>query len=73
MTGDGFKSMLDQINSQPIPGMVWDEDDLEPVSPEEAAAGLRASIAEARENGWIPAEDPGCQCFTCRAFRDATT
>lgn len=66
-----FQAMLSQLPS--ISGRTveqeWREDDLVPCTPEEHAAGLRACIEHAREQGWIPQEDPGCQCFVCRMWR----
>lgn len=47
----------------------WDESELVPCSPREMRDGLRESMRIAREKGWIPVEDPGCQCFVCRLFR----
>jgi hypothetical protein len=71
---DQFKTMLEQLvqktDSSHDPRW-WDEDDFVPVSPAEAAKGLRETIAMARAEGWIPKEDPGCQCFICRAWRNA--
>lgn len=47
----------------------WMEDKLIPISQEEFTQRLRETMAMAREKGWIPAKDPGCQCLTCRQFR----
>lgn len=49
----------------------WAEDDLHPVTAEESRTLLTESVAEAHERGWIPQEDPGCGCLTCRLFREA--
>lgn len=48
----------------------WSEDELVPCTPEEHGRLLREAIAHARAVGWIPVEDPGCQCFICRAWRN---
>ncbi len=47
----------------------WDEENFVPATPKEMRDGMRSAMAEAREKGWIPKEDPGCQCLVCRSFR----
>jgi len=47
----------------------WDESEFVPATDEEMRDGLRDAMATAREKGWIPETDPGCQCLMCRMFR----
>lgn len=62
------------LRVQGEPGHVfeWVENDFVPCSTEMASDGLRKAMQHAREQGWIPSEDPGCECLTCRMFRDYT-
>lgn len=66
-----FESMLAKLPQATASDVrwSWDEDDFVPVSREEFNRGLRETVALAREQGWIPKEDPGCECFTCSAWR----
>jgi hypothetical protein len=63
-----LKALL-RVQGESLAFFEWDESELVPCSPEEARDGLRAAVAEAREKGWIPQEDPGCECGVCRSFR----
>lgn len=49
--------------------VLWREDELVPVTPGEQARLLRETLAHAREQGWIPVDDLGCECLTCRLWR----
>lgn len=67
-----FESMLSKISVTASHSLreAW-QDDYVPVSREEFDRGLRETVAMARERGWIPKDDPGCECLTCRLWRDA--
>lgn len=69
--GNEFASPLNAIASRANARIAeaWIEDELVACTPEEHGRLLREAIRHARAEGWIPAEDPGCQCLTCRLWR----
>lgn len=68
---ENLLAQLPQVPERDETKYFWLEDaeNLTPATDAEMRDGLNAAMAEAREKGWIPKDDPGCECLTCRSFR----